>query len=85
MYYKVLYDTVSKVTSSLRVSSLGVQDREKWMTIYDMGYPIISRYNMILVLLYNNLNITLFPLVVSPSMFASKYKHIVVGFVNNSL
>ncbi|CAL5206084.1 unnamed protein product [Lathyrus oleraceus] len=49
MYSNVFYDTIHEVRSVLQVASLGVQGYEKWMMIPDMGYPIASRYNVILV------------------------------------
>lgn len=83
LYSKVLYDTISEVRSSLQVFDLGVQERDKCMMILDISYPMGSKYNVILVSLSKNLNITLFLLVVSPSMSASRHKLIVVNFVNN--
>src|SRR4051812_33174103 len=53
------------------------------MTILNMGYPIASKYNIILVSLSRDLNITFFLLVVSLSITTNKYKLIVVRFVNN--
>ena len=35
---------------------------DKWMTIPDMGYVIASRYNVILVCLSLQQNVTIFPL-----------------------
>lgn len=49
-----------------------------------MGYSITSRYIMILASLSSNLNIIVFPFVLSPSMFASRHKRIAIGFVSNS-
>ncbi|CAL5196262.1 unnamed protein product [Lathyrus oleraceus] len=80
----VLYDTVSKVRNSLRVASLGVQGCDKWMKILGMSYHIASKYNVILVSLSRDLNIILFPLVISPYMSTSRHKLITLGLVNNS-
>lgn len=84
MYSNVFYDTLSEVRSSLRVASLGVQGREKWMMIFDMDYHITSRYNIIYVSLSRNLNITFFPLVISSCINASRHTIIAVNFVNNN-
>lgn len=62
---------------------MGVQDRDKWMTILDMGYHVASRYNVILVSLSKNIKITLFSPVVSPPIYVSRHKPIAVDFVNN--
>lgn len=56
----VFYDTTFEVMSSLRVTSLDVHDHEKWMTILNRVYLVVSRYTIILVLLSNNLNINYF-------------------------
>lgn len=84
LYSKVFYDIVYEVKSSLQISSMGVQDHEKWMTIPDIGYPIVFRYNVILVSLSSNFNINFFPLVVSPFMHVNRYKMIAIGFINNN-
>lgn len=62
LYYDMLYYMISEVMSVLRVASLGLQAREKYMMILDMGYPIASRCSVILVLLSRNLNIIFFQL-----------------------
>lgn len=43
LYFDLLYDIVLEVRSVLLIASLGVQGREKWMVIPDIGYPIASR------------------------------------------
>lgn len=68
----------------LRVTSLGVQGRGKWMKMPNIGNHIASRYIVILVSLFMNLNLTFFPLVVFISMTTSKHKFIAVGFINTS-
>lgn len=40
LYSKLLYDTIQEVRSTLQVANLGVQGREKWMMIPNMGYHI---------------------------------------------
>ena len=84
LYSNLSYDTLLEVRSALWVANLGVQGREKWMTIPDMGYHIASRYSVILVSLSRNLNITFFPLVIAPCITSSRHKMIAVGFVNNN-
>ena len=84
LFSKLFYDTVDEVRNSLKVEHLGVQGREKWMTIPDMGYPIATRYNVVFVSLSMTLNNTFFPLTIAPSMYTSRHKIIVVGFVNNN-
>lgn len=50
LHSKLLYDTFLEIRSSLQISSLSVQRRDKWMTI---PYPITSRYNLILFSFYD--------------------------------
>lgn len=80
----MLYDIISEVRSSLIISDLSVQERDKWMVIPNTNYHIASRYNVIIFILSRNLNIIFFPLVLSPSRSASKHKLIIVDFFNNS-
>ncbi|XP_050876316.1 uncharacterized protein LOC127080021 [Lathyrus oleraceus] len=84
LYSNLLYDIIPKVKSVLPVASLGVQGRQKWMMIPDMGYPIAYRYSVILVLLSKNLNVTFFPLVIAQCIASSRHEMIAVGFVNNN-
>lgn len=48
LFSSLFYNIVSEVMSALQVDGFGVQGREKWMTVPDMGYPIASRYSVIL-------------------------------------
>jgi len=41
-------------------------NQDKWMTILDMGYAIVNRYNVILVYLSSVQNLTIFSLCTSP-------------------
>lgn len=53
--------------------------------IPSMCYPIASRYNIILVLLFRNFNIIFFPLVIAPCIASSRHKIIIiVCFVDNN-
>ena len=74
LYSNLFYDTVPKVRSALWVDGFGVQGREKWTTISDMGYPIAYRTIVIFVSLSSNIDITFIPLLVSPSMSVSRQK-----------
>src|SRR3954471_11911767 len=73
LFSKLLYDTIFTIRNLLRVNHLGVQGRDKWMTIPDMSYPIASRYNVVFVSLSKRLNISSFPL-------ASKEKNAISSF-----
>lgn len=57
LFTNLFYDTVFDVRNALKVEYLGVQGREKWTTIPDMGYPIACRYNVVFVSLSKRLNI----------------------------
>lgn len=65
MYSKLFYDSISNVRSLLRISSLGVYGRDKWMTILDTSYSIAYRYDIILVTLSTNMNMSFFTLKLS--------------------
>jgi len=47
---------------------------EKWMTIPNMGYVIASRYNVILVCLSLQQNVTIFPLRSKPPVDVSQHR-----------
>lgn len=83
LYSNLLYGMVPKVRSALWFDGFGVQGREKWMAIPDMGYPIVSRYIVILVSLSMSLNITFLLLVIASCITSSRHKMIAIGFVNN--
>ncbi|XP_058734041.1 uncharacterized protein LOC131605735 [Vicia villosa] len=84
LFSKLFYDTVSYVRNSLLVKHLGVQSKDKWMSISDMSYPIASRYNVVYVSLSMRINITFFPLLIAPPPYTSRHTIIAVGFVNNN-
>ncbi|XP_058783692.1 uncharacterized protein LOC131658414 [Vicia villosa] len=84
LFSKLLYDTVCDVSNSLLVKHLGVQSKEKWMSIPDMGYPVTSRYNVVFVSLSMLMNITFFPLLIALLPYTSRRAIIVVGFVNRN-
>jgi len=48
-------------------------NRDKWMTIPDMGYAIANRYNVILVYLSSVQNLTIFSLCTSPPSTHSQH------------
>ncbi|XP_058726381.1 uncharacterized protein LOC131597721 [Vicia villosa] len=83
LFSKLFYDNVSIVKNVLRVEHLGVQDREKWTTIPDMGYPIGYKYIVVFVSLPMTFNIT-FPLILAPPMYTSMHTIIVIGFINGN-
>ena len=66
LYKKLFEDRLSEVRSGLMIQSTGIQPKEKWLTLPDMGYLIANRYNVILVHLGNPC-LTFFPLTSSPS------------------
>jgi len=51
------------------------------MTIPDMGYVIASRYNVILVCLSLQQNVTIFPLRSKPPVDVSQHRIICIGHV----
>jgi len=54
---------------------------DKWTTILDMGYVIASRYNVILVCLSLQQNVTIFPLRSKPPIDVSQHQIICIGHV----
>lgn len=54
------------------------------MMFLDIGYPITSRYSVILVSFSRNLNITFSPLVISHCIAMSRHKTISISFLNNN-
>ncbi|XP_073227028.1 uncharacterized protein [Cicer arietinum] len=76
----VFDDSVESVRNSLKISELGAQEKDKWMCIPDLGYVIATLYNVILVSLSRNLNMTFFPLNKAPS----KECILAIGFVNEN-
>jgi len=59
-------------------------NRDKWMTIPDMGYAIANRYNVILVCLSSVQNLTIFPLRTSPPISQSQHRLICIEHVYSS-
>ena len=59
-------------------------NRDKWMTIPDMGYAIANPYNVILVCLLSVQNLTIFPLRTSPPISQSQHRLICIGHVYSS-
>jgi len=57
---------------------------DKWMTIPDMGYAIVSRYNVILVCLSLKQSITIFPLRSTPPNAVHLHWIICIGHVYGS-
>ena len=55
-----------------------------WMTIPDMGYVIVSKYNVILVCLSLEQNVTIFPLWSKPPTDLSLHRVICIGHVCGS-
>ncbi|XP_004515629.1 uncharacterized protein [Cicer arietinum] len=81
LYANVFDDSVESVRSSLNISGLGAQGQDKWMCLPDLGYVIATQYNVILVSLSRNLNMTFFPLNKAPP---SKERLLAIGFVNGN-
>ncbi|XP_073222592.1 uncharacterized protein [Cicer arietinum] len=81
LYANVFDDSVESVRNSLNISGLGAQGQDKWMCLPDLGYVIATRYNIILVSLSRNLNMTFFPLNKTPP---SKERLLAIGFVNEN-
>ncbi|XP_027940169.1 uncharacterized protein LOC114194244 [Vigna unguiculata] len=67
------YDRLEELRKSLLVQSPSGANRDKWMTIPDMGYAIANRYNVILVCLSSVQNLTIFPLRTSPPISQSQH------------
>ncbi|XP_058775618.1 uncharacterized protein LOC131649894 [Vicia villosa] len=85
LFSKLFYDTVFDVSNSLLVKHLGLQGKEKWMTIPDMGYPIASKYSVVVfVSLSMLMNIIFFPFLITPPSYTSRHTIIAVGFVNRN-
>ena len=59
-------------------------NRDKWMTIPDMGYAIANPYNVILVCLLSVQNLTIFPLRTSPPISQSQHQLFYVRHVYGS-
>ncbi|XP_073220740.1 uncharacterized protein [Cicer arietinum] len=81
LYANVFDDSVESVRNSLNISGLGAQGQDKWMCLPDLGYVIATRYNVILVSLSRNLNMTFFPLNKTPP---SKECLLAIGFINGN-
>ncbi|KAI5387086.1 hypothetical protein KIW84_073298 [Lathyrus oleraceus] len=80
LYDKLFSNRLSAVRESLMIESFGSQPPEKWMSLPDMGYLIVNRYNVVLVCLGNPC-ITFFPMTSSHSPNVSIY---CIGFVNQN-
>ncbi|XP_058742676.1 uncharacterized protein LOC131615215 [Vicia villosa] len=78
-YERLFGDQLSEVRNGLMIDNIGFQPPEKWLTLPDMGYLIVNRYNVILVHL-GNLCLTLFPMTTPHSSTASIYY---IRLVNN--
>jgi len=57
---------------------------DKWMTIPNMGYVIVSRYNVVLVCLSLKQNVTIFPFRTKPPTDVSSHRIICLGHVYGS-
>ncbi|KAL5170587.1 Protein FAR1-RELATED SEQUENCE 5 [Glycine soja] len=66
---------------SLLVDGFSKVSVDKWMDITDMGYVIVSRYNVILVSLSQQQSMTFFPLRSQPPPDSSGHRIICVGHV----
>ncbi|XP_052728511.1 uncharacterized protein LOC128195308 [Vigna angularis] len=60
------YDRLEQLRRSLMVDPQSAANATKWMTILDIGYAIVNRYNIILVCLSHTQNYTIFPLRTRP-------------------
>ncbi|XP_073219708.1 uncharacterized protein [Cicer arietinum] len=76
--------TVEPLQNSLKISGFHAQGKDKWMTIPNLGYVIATGYNVILVSLSRNLNITFFPLNKAPSKESSLISLLAIRFVNEN-
>ncbi|KAH1264543.1 hypothetical protein GmHk_01G000450 [Glycine max] len=70
---------------SLHVDGLSKVSMDKWMDITDMGYVIVSRYNIILVSLSRQQSFTFFPLRSRLPVDSSTHHMICVGHVFDNL
>ncbi|KAL5146501.1 hypothetical protein HKD37_06G016326 [Glycine soja] len=66
---------------SLLVGGLSMVTVDKWMDIIEMGYVIVSRYNVILVSLSQQQSMTFFPLRSQPPTDSSMHHIICIGHV----
>ncbi|KAI5430110.1 hypothetical protein KIW84_034618 [Lathyrus oleraceus] len=80
LYDKLFSNRLSVVRESLMIESFGSQPPEKWMSLPDMGYLIVNRYNVVLVCLGNPC-MTFFPMTSTHSPNVSIY---CIGFVNRN-
>ncbi|XP_012573046.1 uncharacterized protein [Cicer arietinum] len=84
LYSNVFYDSVQSVCNSLKISGLGAQGKNKWASLPNLGYVIATLYNVILVSLPRNLNMTFFPLNKASSKESSVHSLLAIGFVNEN-
>ncbi|XP_047155305.1 uncharacterized protein LOC124826518 [Vigna umbellata] len=76
------YDRLEELRNSLLVQSLSAANMNKWMTLPDIGYAIVNRYNVILVCLSYSQNYTIFPLRFTPPSDITQHRLICIGHVH---
>ncbi|XP_052730471.1 uncharacterized protein LOC108324622 [Vigna angularis] len=76
------YDRLEELRNSLLVQSQSTANRNKWMTLPDIGYAIANRYNVILVCMSSSQNYTIFPLRSTPPSDISQHRLICIGHVH---
>jgi len=79
LYEKLFGNCLQQVRDSLKISGLGFQPKERWLTIPHMGYVIANRYNVILVTL-GRPSKTFFPMRTS---HFSAVRFFCIGFVKD--
>ncbi|XP_017416390.1 uncharacterized protein LOC108327167 [Vigna angularis] len=70
------YDRLEELRNSL------LANMNKWMTLPDIGYAIVNRYNVILVCLSYSQNYTIFPLRSKPPSNITQHRLICIGHVH---
>ncbi|CAK8560428.1 unnamed protein product [Lathyrus sativus] len=80
LYANLFTDQLAVVRESLMIEEFGPQPPHKWLTLPDMGYVIVNRYNVVLVCLGNECW-TFFPMTTSFSPNVAIY---CIGFVNRN-
>ncbi|XP_052734054.1 uncharacterized protein LOC128196611 [Vigna angularis] len=76
------FDRLEELRNSLLVQSLSAANRNKWMTLPDIGYAIANRYNVILVCMSYSQNYTIFPLRSTPPSDITQHRLICIGHVH---
>ncbi|XP_012568202.1 uncharacterized protein [Cicer arietinum] len=83
-YDRLFTERIKEVRDSLMISGLGVQPMDKWLSIPDMGYVIVTSYNIILVTFGLTFSMTFFPMRGSHSGSTKNDRICCIGFVNGN-